>query len=255
MSCSILNSEFIVARARLGDGAERLTTCLLWPDGTNVEVFVETIRHGSRLAVTDHGQTAEWLASAGLAPWKDGRRKELFSTAAESMRCELTGVAIETQCHPEELADAVLRLSQASLRAADLIVLRKTLRNARFPERVSRLLAGNRIAFRENERVGPKGQAVLADILVPRNSEGRPPTIIMAVGGKDKASVHRIAVERFARLTDLGKLKKAAIEFDARWLTVYEDSPRLLAKDLDRLKSIGPAYPMGQSEQIIASLQ
>ena len=107
---------------RLPDGSFRIITPLLYPDGKRVEIFYQPeldLFAANRL--TDKGQTAALLAELNIYIEGFEKRRQILADICRTLRVgDANGelfVAVEAN---ESLPDAVLRLAQACVRAADL---------------------------------------------------------------------------------------------------------------------------------------
>ena len=102
------------------DGAVRVRTPMLYPDGDLIDAFV--VEQGGEYLVTDFGDTLGWLqmhsVSDSLTPNQRGRADDVCQDlGVERDRGQLT-----LRCRDRtEIANAVHRLGQAAVRIADIL--------------------------------------------------------------------------------------------------------------------------------------
>lgn len=106
----------------LPDGSFRIVTPFLYPDGKRVEVFYQPeLDLFAATRLTDKGQTAALLAELNIYIEGFEKRRQILADICRTLRVgDANGelfVAVESD---EHLADAVMRLAQACVRAADL---------------------------------------------------------------------------------------------------------------------------------------
>ncbi len=112
----------VKACATMPDNSLRLTTPLLYPDGSPIEIFLraaDDLFLSARLA--DGGRTFAYLG--GMQVQMDGheKREHLLHEVCRGLGVESRQGELGVSLSPEsDAADAVLRLAQACIRVADL---------------------------------------------------------------------------------------------------------------------------------------
>ena len=100
-------------------GDLHVRTPLYRPDGDGVDLFVA--QHDDGAIVTDYGDTLGWLFSAaGITNLSDGQRAWVDDVNL-MLGTQMHKGQLSTTCRdPDDLADAIMRVAQASIRIADL---------------------------------------------------------------------------------------------------------------------------------------
>ena len=101
------------------NGYVRIRTPYLYPDGDVIDLFLSE-KNGS-FTLTDLGETLGWLKTQTVAPKKSPKQRQLIADVCLNHGVELfRGMLTVRLKTAEEVAEALTRLSQASLRVADL---------------------------------------------------------------------------------------------------------------------------------------
>jgi Domain of unknown function DUF1828 len=97
----------------------RIETPFLYPDGDILDIFYQ--QEGKTIHLTDLGETLHWLKMQTTAQRKTSKQIQLISDICLIHDVKLDHGALVTQLKAsEELADALMKLSQAMLRVSDL---------------------------------------------------------------------------------------------------------------------------------------
>jgi hypothetical protein len=220
-------------------GHVRIETGLVYPDGTSVEVFLvedptTPLLRGRKLS--DLGQTMAWLLTVNIKPWLSKKRRAFLDDVLRLYGAGLNGGALELNLQPSDpLPDAVLRLSQACVRASDLIFTRRASLQSTFAEEVEEALADADLSYEQNvELVGRYARPVRVDFLVTgRNTR----SAVLTLASGDASQAHIAANEVFRRFYDV-----ALIQPEQR-LTIYDDSkPVYREDDLVRLAEVSQVF-------------
>src|SRR3989304_10279563 len=101
------------------NGYVRIRTRYLYPDGDVIDLFLSE-KNGS-FTLTDLSETLGWLKTQTVAPKKSPKQRQLIADVCLNhgveLFCGMLTVRLKT---PDEVTEALTRLSQAALRVADL---------------------------------------------------------------------------------------------------------------------------------------
>jgi hypothetical protein len=103
---------------RAHNGDIRLMTLFEYPDGSNVDVFVEYDVITRLISVTDHGNTLAYLCESGAEKSESLRVKEAIERESESGYVSHTNgvLSVVVGLGGETLPSAILRLCHACVR-------------------------------------------------------------------------------------------------------------------------------------------
>jgi hypothetical protein len=160
LECAKLVEEFSVVGKYL-----RLQTRLLYPDGSNIDVFLSP--EPSRLQMSDLGNTMTWLSHLGIRPWQTLRRNEQVDEMLRGLGVELDGGELIPSVLPgEHESIAMIRVAQACTRLADLY-LTKRRQVAQFREDVEEAVSAFDLPYTvDAQLLGRSGERVSVDMLV-----------------------------------------------------------------------------------------
>ena len=101
------------------DGAVRVRTPMLYPDGGLVDAFV--VELGGQYLVTDFGDALGWLRMQSASGRLTANQRELVADVCQTLGVERDRGQLTLRCRDRsELADAIHRLGQAAVRVADI---------------------------------------------------------------------------------------------------------------------------------------
>lgn len=97
----------------------RIQTPFLYPDGEVIAIFYKD--NGDTATLTDLGETLDWLKMQTVTQRKSPRQRQLIADICLNHNIELYGGMLTTHVRrSEDLASAIMRLSQGILRVSDL---------------------------------------------------------------------------------------------------------------------------------------
>ena len=175
----------------LADGTFRITTPLLYPNGTRVELFYQPemdLFASTRL--TDKGQTAAMLAELQIYIEGYEKRQQILADICRTLRVadnhgELC-VAVESDDH---LPDAAMRLAQACVRAADLHYTQSFRAQSDFRQIFAAFLQTERPDSIEDYTIeGRFGRRIKVDFYTHQHD--RPDNLVIALFSANETSSH-----------------------------------------------------------------
>ena len=97
----------------------RIRTPFLYPDGDVIDLFYK--EEGEYVILTDLGETLGWLQMQTAAQQKSAKQRQLINDICLNLNVQLyRGMLMIRLKRSDDLAQAVMRLSQAALRVSDL---------------------------------------------------------------------------------------------------------------------------------------
>ena len=186
------------------NGYVRIRTPYLYPDGDVIDLFLSE-KNGS-FTLTDLGETLGWLKTQTVAPKKSPKQRQLIADVClnhgvELFRGMLT-VRLET---PDEVADALTRLSQAALRVADLWFTFRTRAVESITDEVAELLDERAIPFDQSEKLpGRSGRIWTVDF---HTRHAHKSSLVYVLSTGSRAAARGVAEHVLAAWYDLSHLK------------------------------------------------
>jgi hypothetical protein len=186
------------------NGYIRIRTPYLYPDGDVIDLFLSE-RSGS-YTLTDLGETLGWLKTQTLAPKRSPKQHQLISDVCLTHGVELfRGMLTVRLQSSAELTNAVVRLSQAALRVADLWFTFRTRAVESITDEVADLLAERNIAFDRSEKLpGRSGRTWTVDFHTRHATRS---SLVYVLSTGSRAAARGVAEHVLAAWYDLSHLK------------------------------------------------
>lgn len=245
---SIVRTIDVVPRGHI-----RIMTGLLYPDGTNVDVFVVNDTPMIPASVTpaplrlsDLGQTIAWLNDVGVRPWLSKKRQAFVEDVLRLYDVQQDGGELLLDLKPgDDLTVGVLRLAQACIRVADLTFTRRASLQTPFSDDVEEVLADADLRFEVgSEFVGRQKKPVRVDYLVTGKTKR---SAVLALSALNAQSAHNSANEIFRKWYDLD-----VPGWDHNNVTVYDDrQPFHRDEDLERLQNFSAVIPFSEKTTLV----
>lgn len=186
-------------------GHIRIETPFLYPDGSNVDVFVVNDPDRPLLPptrLTDFGQTTAFLLNHEVKPWTSAKRRVQLQEAVSLCGVELVGGALVKPITDVEkdLEEGIILLGQACIRMSDLLFTKRLQLQSVFSDDVEEFLSDADLSYEVSPSLdGPFGP-VAVDFLV----RGRITTsAVMTLFSRLPAAAHASANEVFRKAHDL----------------------------------------------------
>ena len=234
----------------VGDGTLRFATPFLYPNGSNVDLFLKKSERClvGEFVLTDLGNTAAWLLDLHIKPWSTKKRQMALKDICDSLSVTHEKGELRVWLALEDVADLpgkIVSLAQACLRMADLVFTQRLQVTTPFREEFEEYLAVLDVNYDAEVMVlGRFGELVPVDFQVVGQSTT---TLIQTPSTERRANSHPILNEVFRRWYDLKTPERRET-----LLTVYDDRTNVF-KDEDLLRiadvSLLLAFP-AQSQDI-----
>jgi hypothetical protein len=223
------------------DGALRLSTPFTYPEGASIDLFLT--RDPQSLfdyhMLTDMGQTTSWLLDMHVKPWTTKRRIAAVESICDALRIEQFGGELRTRLADEgfqDLPSAVVRLGQACVRVADLVLTQRLRLASAFFDDFEEYVSGLDRPYEVGVSLPSRhGTEVQVDMRVHGRSTT---TLVQTLSTGHRSSAHNMANEAFSRWYDLGPAR------DEVFLTAWDESNDVFKlEDLDRLADLSIVFP------------
>ncbi|HEU0177353.1 MAG TPA: DUF1828 domain-containing protein [Blastocatellia bacterium] len=195
---------------QIRSGALRISTPFHYPDGSLIDVFLEpagNLFDGYKLS--DGGQTADYVADLKFDLFATKKRRLLISDICETLDVKCADGSFEIHLTLEELhtelPQAIVRLSQACIRAADLIYTQRLQIPGSFQDEVEEFLSVKDLDYEPDYQVkGDYGKIVKVDFKVTGQ---RIDSFIQTLSSR--ANAHASANEKISRWIELLSFKNS----------------------------------------------
>lgn len=238
--------------SQLPNGMLRFAVPFKYSDGSNIDLF---FGQNGRLNwhLTDLGMTTGYLLDQHVKFWSTKKRTQYVSDVLCSLEIQREGgeLFIEFDKVPPEakdFTDAIVRLSQACIRIADLAIQQRFRTPATFADSVEEFVASNDLSYEPGVSLYGRHGTVKIDFeVVGRTTK----SLVQAVASVNPTALHNEATDKFAKWHDLANYKP---EFG--FVTLYNsDTNTMRADDIARLGDISTVFGFpAEHEAIQATL-
>jgi hypothetical protein len=210
------------------NGMLRFATPFCYPDGSKIDLFIGTEDDlFGNVILTDLGQTTAFLEDMQIKAFGSKRRRGLVADICDSLGVQRDGgqFMIRLQAHQhDQVPDATIRLSQACIRVADLIMTQRLQTHNSFFEELENFMVRRQLPHEPGVSLpGRFGEEVKIDYHV----QGRTQSSLMeTLSTTTGASAHALATETFRRWFDL-----APRQSEHQFVTVYDSTPNMFRPD------------------------
>jgi hypothetical protein len=239
----------------LPDGTLRIATPFQYPNGSFIDVFLQDAESlppekgplFSGHLLSDFGQTVTYLLDLHIKSWTTKRKKEILQDICQVIGVEDHRGELQIGIAPgrlDQLPGAVIKLTQACIRVADLSYMQRFPLVPTFRDQIEEFI--DRVSSDyENDPELPTiyGKEARVDFRV----RGRRKTsLVKTVSTNLPDLAHRQLTEAFVRWHDLQNHKK-----ESQFITVVEDKPAVIYQmpDLKRLEDFSDAVVFFPSEE------
>lgn len=220
----------------LEDGSLRIATPLLYPDGSNVDVFYRVSQDLFPAPyLTDLGQTVAYLADLHVYPHGSNRRRQALQSVCKTL--DVTDGNGELMIPLDslktlDLGGHISRLAQACVRVADLCYTQIFRSESSFKDDVADFLtSANVLYFPDIYFEGRFGKKVTVDFSARGKTSKN---LVITLSTPNQTAAHSVANETLRKWYDLDRYRK-----DYGFLTVYDSSSDAFrSDDLERLGSL-----------------
>ena len=220
---SRLFSNFSLLRecAPLDNGTLRVSTSFQYPNGSLIDVFVQDGRDlfDRNIVLSDFGQTAIYLRNLPLAMDSTKRRKQLVADICESLGIGEENNQLVVRLSGDEvdkIPEAMVRLSQACIRVADLSFMQRFPVTVAFKDDIEEFIARMELPYETDPPPleGAYGRTVPVDFRV----HGKRDSLVKTLSTANPSMAHDIMNETFRCWFDIALFKD-----QNQFVTVIDD--------------------------------
>lgn len=194
----------------------RIRTPFLYPDGDVIDLFIST-RNSDVPTVTDLGESLRWLKMQTPAARRSPKQRQLIADVCLTHGVELFKGMLTARAQLG-LGDAVLRVSQAALRVADLWFTFRTRAVQSVADDVADLLDEQRIPYVRGEKnLGRSGRVWLPDFHARTASQS---ALVFVLSTGSRVAARGVAEHVLAAWYDLSHLNAQQIKF----VSLFDDT-------------------------------
>lgn len=245
---AIVGRALVQTTDLLPKGYLRIETGFLYPDGSNIDLFLKSAAQPGlfdKLTLSDLGETSAWLLDVQVKPWLSKKRQALLDDAIAIYGVSKQGGALQLDVERlDQLPDAIVRLGQACVRVADLSYTRRASLQSAFTEDVEEVIIELELNFdRDFELLGRNSHPVRVDCLV---SGHHSQSALLMWSTSSSSSAHTQANEIFRKWYDLDvpqRGEQRVTVLDDRF-DVYKD------EDIDRIKNFAEVLAFSQHKDL-----
>jgi hypothetical protein len=229
----------------------RLETIFRYPDGGAIDLFIPWNDDlFAPVTVTDFGQTMTWLADNQVRPWTSKKRQQFLADALLALGVEQDGGAFVTTVNPDlsDLTEAIARVGQACIRAADLMFTSRSVMQSSITEDVEELLIEHGLRYTTNAVLeGPYGEHRFNFLVEGQNQR----TAVLTWSSAHPSSAHNSSLEILVKWYDL-----ITRDRPEQRLTVWDDrSDVYKPEDIERLEGLSTVLPISRPDEVVAVLR
>jgi hypothetical protein len=179
LDCALVQSlapsmHLVQACDIIKNGAVRIQTPFLYPDGSSIDLFLDAdpenlIDRHDAYTLSDLGQTSNYLSTQQIT-YTD-RRKQLLEDICRTLNVNTSEgvlqIFLDKRSIAASISDAITRLGQACVRAADLEFIQRSNSGRLLRDEVAQTFAEFHIEYKPNPKViGRYGRPIKLDFEV-----------------------------------------------------------------------------------------
>jgi len=228
----------------------RIQTPFLYPDGDIIDVFYQD--QGDMATLTDLGETMRWLSMQTATQRKSPKQRQLIADICLTHNVEIyRGMLMVRVRRPEDLAAAVMRLSQCMLRVSDLWFTFRNKMGETIVDEVEDLLREHNTAFERSPKIPGRSGTIWRPDLQTRRKERS--TLVYVLSTGSRAVARDQVVRTTAMWHDLSYL---SIGMEAlRFISLLDDTVDVWSEENIRLvESVSDIAYWSRSDEFLEKI-
>ncbi len=195
----------------------QIRTPYIYPDGDVIDLYFA--EDANRLILSDLGETLRWLDMQTTSPRRSKKQLRLIEDVCATLDIEFVNGSLQVSLgNPDDMARAVTRLAEASVRVSDVWFTFQAKGFASFPEEVEEFLTDKKFPFERDQRIaGKSGSLWLVDFKVLRPTRE---SYVYALSTGSKSGAKRLTEHVFTAFSDLELLRERGAQF----VSLFDDS-------------------------------
>lgn len=201
------------------NGYVKIQTPYLYPDGDVIDLCLK--ESDGRSTLSDLGETLRWLRMQTVAQRRSPKQRQLIQDVCLTHGVELfRGMLVVRVKTPADLAEAVTRLAQATLRVADLWFTMRTRSVESLTDEVEDFLHEREIAFERGERIPGRSGRIWSPDFHTRHPQRSALVYVLSTGSR--AAARGVAEHVLAAWYDLSHLQVGPEAL--RFVSLFDDT-------------------------------
>jgi len=232
------------------DDHVRIRTPFLYPDGDVIDIFARN--GGATLTLTDFGETLRWLRMQTVSGRRSPKQDKLIQDILLNHGVELfRGMLTVRVPQLQDLAPAILRLAQASLRVADLWFTFRTRAVESMTDEVADLFNDRGVAFERNVQLpGRSGRVWRPDF---HTRTDRRSALVNVLSTGSSAAARGIVEHVFTQWHDLSHLRVGPEAL--RFVSLFDDTMNVWTEhDLKLLEEMSEISLWSRPDELVTSV-
>jgi hypothetical protein len=232
------------------NGMLRIQTPFQYMDGSKIDLFIGSNDNLFKpIVISDMGETLATLNDVQVKPWSTKKRKDMVTEICRSLDVEQTGGEFCINLRPDQLNEipmAIVRLSQACIRIADIALSQRNRMMGQFKEELEEAIALADLEYESSVAIeGRFGKPIDIDFRVKGT---KIITLVQTLSTANTAASHQLSNEVFRKWYDLENVRN-----QYQFLTIYDSSTDVFRPDdLARIEAVSTtlAFPAQQELMI-----
>lgn len=227
----------------------RIRTPFLYPDGDIIDIFATD---NGTITLTDFGETLRWLRMQTAATRRSPKQEKLIQDVLLNHGVELfRGMLTVRVSDKRQLAAALMRLSQASLRVADLWFTFRTRAVESLGDEVADLFIDRKIGFERNVQLPGRSGRIWRPDFHTRTAERSALVNILSTGST--AAARGVVEHVFTQWHDLSHLKVGPERL--KFVSLLDDTMNVWSDhDLTLLSELSDVTFWSKPEELIEQI-
>lgn len=259
IDCSMLETiihsiPLVMECDRVRSGALRLSTPFTYPNGSNVDVFLESKNDlWDSFVLSDCGQTWLYLHDAQVKIDSTERKKQLLKDICEDLGITLRAGRLQVEISGDEISNiskSIFRLSQACVRISDFASHHRLRSTNPFRDDVEEFFDASGLSYEPDREIsGPYGRKVKLDFEVVSKSSI---SFVLILSALNETSAHLSANEIFIKWHDVNDTRQWNTR---KFVTVYNSASQAIREsDLQRLAEYSDVVSYPQQGELLSSI-
>lgn len=231
---------------RVKNGALRIALPMTYPNGSHIDLFLEAKGNlFDSFVLSDYGLTYDYLMELNFNPYATKKRRRLVDDVCRLQKVVQNAGVFQIEISQDELKDlpgAMVRLSLACVRIADLSFTQRAQAYGAFETEVEEFIALTDLQYEDDvDLYGKFGKIVRVDFKVKGRTTN---SLVQTLSTRNPTTAHRAFIDAFVKWHDL-ELHQNNYQF----ITVYDSlGSTLRDEDLARMMEVSTVFSFPQEQ-------
>ena len=224
----------------------------MYPDGDYIDMFLCHASGDDTQTLSDLGETVRWLKMQTIVSSRSPKQNQMIQDICLTHNVEFFRGMLQVRCRPgENFALAVMRLSQAALRAADIWFTYRTRAAESATDEVAEYLAEKHIQFQRNVTLaGRSGKSwpINFNTRTPKSS-----SLVHVLSTGSRGATRRVTDHVVAAWHDLSQLKVG--QEALRFVSLFDDTNDVWSdEDFKQLEDLSDIARWSEPDEFVQLL-